>query len=185
MSKGKVDLSTFDNSSYNIGASMPKQLLWYIVNASFFLNPFFPFRSVKPALLRLFGASVGEGVVIHPRVNIKFPWKLSIGDHCWIGQHAWIDNIDKVIIGNNVVLSQGALILGGDHDYKRSDFPTTMGNITLEDGCWIGARAIVVRSVTIGSHAVLTAGSMAGKDLEPYGIYQGNPAQKVRERVIE
>lgn len=184
MSKGKVDLSTFNNEHYRIGASTIKQLLWYTCNVLFFINPLFPFRSIKPSLLRLFGAKVGKGVVIHPGVNIKFPWKLSIGNHCWIGQRVWIDNIDQVHIGNHVVISQGALILGGDHDYSKCDFPTTMGAITLEEGAWIGAKAIVVRKVRVGSHAVLAAGSMASKDLEPYGIYQGNPAQKVRERSI-
>src|SRR5690606_40517111 len=68
-------------------------LLWYFTNALFFINPLFPSRSPKPALLRLFGARVGRGVVIHPGVNIKFPWKLRIGDHCWIGQRAWLDNL--------------------------------------------------------------------------------------------
>ncbi len=184
MNKGSVDLSTFNNSSYKIGASLPKQLLWYFVNGVCFINPLFPFRSIKPHLLRWFGANVGKNVVIHPGVNIKFPWKLSIGENSWIGQRAWIDNIDEVIIRKNVVISQGALVLSGDHDYKKSDFPTTMGVIVLEEGCWIGAKAIVTRSVKVGSHAVLTAGSMASKNLEDYGIYQGNPAQKVRERVV-
>ena len=84
----------------------------------------FPFRSLKPALLRLFGAKVGKGVVIHPAVNIKFPWKLTIGNNSWIGQRVWLDNLDSLTIGNNVVISQGAMIIQGSHDYKKIEYPT-------------------------------------------------------------
>ncbi len=181
----RVDLSRFDNSQYEVGASLIKRTLWYFTNALFFINPCFPFRSPKPALLRLFGAKVGKGVVIHPGVNIKFPWKLSIGDHCWIGQRAWLDNIDQLTIGNNVVISQGGMIIQGSHDYKKVDYPTLHKPVVLEDGSWVGAGAIVMLGVTMKSHSVLSAGSVATKDLDAYTIYQGNPALPIRERVID
>lgn len=181
----QVDLSRFDNSDFPKGAGVIKMTLWYFVNAFFFLNPAFPFRSIKAGLLRLFGARVGKGVVIHPGVNIKYPWKLTIGDHCWIGQRAWLDNIDQLTLGNHVVISQGAMIVQGSHDYKKPHYPTYSKPVHLEDGSWVGAGAIVTLGVRFGSHAVLAVGSVATKDLEPYSIYQGNPAVKVRERVIE
>ena len=56
--------------------------------------------------MRLFGASVGKGVIINPRVNIKYPWKLVIGSNVWIGEKVWIDNLADVTIGDNVCLSQ-------------------------------------------------------------------------------
>lgn len=185
MERPTVDLSRFDNSDFPKGAGAIKQTLWYFTNALFFINPCFPFRSVKPGLLRLFGARVGKGVVIHPGVNIKFPWKLVIGDHCWIGQRAWLDNIDQLTLGNNVVISQGGMIIQGSHNYKQVDYPTMSGPVTLEDGSWVGAGAMVMLGVTLRSHSVLAAGSVATKDLEPYTINQGNPAVFVRERVIE
>ena len=182
----QVDLSRFDNTkTVDPGAGAVKRTLWYFTNALFFLNPCFPFRSLKPMLLRLFGAKVGRGVVIHPGVNIKFPWKLSIGDHCWIGQRAWLDNLDRLTIGDHVVISQGAMIIQGSHDYKKVDYPTYTRPVVLENGSWVGAGAIVTLGVTMKSHSVLAAGSMASKDLEPYTIYQGNPAQPVRERIID
>jgi putative colanic acid biosynthesis acetyltransferase WcaF len=186
IARKKVDLSRFDNSTtFDPGAGVLKRTLWYFVNALFFLNPAFPFRSPKPGLLRLFGARVGKGVVIHPGVNIKFPWKLTIGDHCWIGQRAWLDNLDQLTIGDNVVISQGAMIIQGSHDYKKIDYPTYSKPVVLMEGSWVGAGAIVTLGVKLGSHAVLAVGSVATKDLEPYTIYQGNPAQPLRERVIE
>lgn len=184
--RAQVDLSRFDNTkSFDPGAGAVKRTLWYFTNALFFLNPCFPFRSPKPMLLRLFGAKVGRGVVIHPGVNIKFPWKLSIGDHCWIGQRAWLDNLDRLTIGDHVVISQGAMIIQGSHDYKKVDYPTYTRPVVLENGSWVGAGTIVTLGVTMKSHSVLAAGSMASKDLEPYTIYQGNPAQPVRERIID
>ncbi|MBP7155735.1 MAG: WcaF family extracellular polysaccharide biosynthesis acetyltransferase [Flavobacteriales bacterium] len=182
----QVDLSRFNNTAtFDPGAGVIKRTLWYFTNALFFLNPAFPFRSPKPWLLRMFGARVGKGVVIHPGVNIKFPWKLEIGNNSWIGQGAWLDNLDRLSIGNNVVISQGAMIIQGSHDYKKVDYPTYTKPIVLEDGSWIGAGAIVTLGVTIKSHAVLAVGSVATKDLEAYTIYQGNPAQPVRERIVE
>ena len=182
----QVDLSRFDNSTtFTPGAGVVKRTLWFFTNALFFQNPAFPFRSPKPWLLRLFGARVGKGVVIHPGVNIKFPWKLTIGDHCWIGPRAWLDNLDQLTIGNNVVISQGAMIIQGSHDYKKINYPTYSKQVVLMNGSWVGAGAMVTLGVTLGSHAVLAAGSVATKDLEPYMIYQGNPAQPVRERIID
>ena len=181
----RVDLSRFNNADFPKGAGAVKMTLWYFTNALFFQNPLFPFRSPKPALLRLFGARVGKRVVIHPGVNIKYPWKLTIGDHVWIGQRAWLDNIDQLIIRDHVVISQGAMIIQGSHNYKRVDYPTMSGPVVLEEGSWVGAGAMVMLGVTLKSHSVLAAGSVATKDLEAYMIHQGNPAQPVRERVIE
>jgi putative colanic acid biosynthesis acetyltransferase WcaF len=177
-----TDLSTFDNSWFDRGAPRWKERLWQIVNGLFFLNPFNPFSGVKVRLLRLFGAEVGKGVLIKPRVNSKFPWKLHIGDHVWIGEGVWIDNLAEVRIGSHVCLSQGAMLLCGNHDYKKPSFDLIVAPITLEDGVWIGAKAVVCPGVTAHSHAVLTVGSVAAKDLEAGGIYRGNPAERVRDR---
>lgn len=181
----RADLRRFNNADFPLGAGFIKRTLWYFTNAVFFINPLFPFRSPKPVLLRLFGAKVGRGVVIHPGVNIKFPWKLSIGSHVWIGQRAWLDNIDQLTIQDNVVISQGAMLILGSHDYKRPDYPTLSGPVVLEEGSWVGAGALVLGGVTLRSHALLAAGSVTGKNLEAYTIYRGNPAVAVRERVMK
>jgi len=122
--------------------------------------------------------------VIKPGVNIKYPWKLQVGDNCWIGERAWIDNLDNVIIGNNCCLSQGALLLCGNHHYGKTTFDLITRPIVIEDGVWIGAQSTVTGGVTCSSHSVLAAGSVASTDMEPYGIYRGNPAVKVKERPL-
>jgi putative colanic acid biosynthesis acetyltransferase WcaF len=179
------NLSKFSNAWYNPGASILKQAFWYCVSAVIFKTYLFPFSELKTWLLGVFGARIGWNVNIKPSVNIKYPWRLSVGNNTWIGEKVWIDNLDEVVIGSNVCVSQGALLLCGNHNYKKETFDLVTGKITLEDGVWVGAMSIVCPGVTCKSHAVLTAGSVAAHDLEPYGIYRGNPAVLARQRIIE
>jgi len=180
----QTDLEAYNNSSYYPGGNGFKRTLWFFINALIFKTSILPFYGIKNSLLRLFGAKIGKEVEIKPCVNIKYPWFLTIGNEVWIGENVWIDCLVPVSIGNNVCLSQGAILLTGSHNYKRSSFDLITGGIILEDGVWIGAAAIINQGITAGSHAVLTTGSVATKNLEPYSIYQGNPAVKVRDRVI-
>lgn len=178
-----VDLGRYNNSWYQPG-SVFKKGLWLLVNALFFNNTLAFLNGLKCFLLRLFGAKVGKKVIIKPTVNIKYPWFLSIGDNVWIGEKVWIDNLGPVTIGNNVCISQGAFILTGNHNYKKSSFDLIIDTIILEDGVWIGAKATVCPGVVCKTHSVLSVASVATADLDAYGIYQGVPAQKVRTRII-
>lgn len=177
----KTDLSRFTIGDYQPGNKLII-LLWACINY-FIFNSAIPWPSgLKASLLRLFGAKVGQGLVLKIRVRIKCPWRLTIGNHCWVGEDVWIDNLEYVTIGDHVCLSQGALLLTGNHDYSRSDFPYRLGSILIEDGVWIGARATVCPGVSCGSHSILTVQSVATRDLEPWQIYSGNPAGVVRTR---
>lgn len=180
----KTDLSAFDNTTFSKGRNVLFIYLWLVVSACFFESKLFPFIKPKIFFLRLFGADIQNSVIIKPNVKIKFPWKLSIGEYSWIGEGVWIDNLDSVVIGCNCCLSQGAMLLTGNHSFKKVSFDYMNAPIVLEDGCWVGAQAIVSPGVSIGSHAVLTVGSIATKDLEAYYIYQGNPANQIRKRII-
>ena len=182
--KTKTDLSVYTTGNYNIGANPIKRLLWYFTNVLFFINPLNPSGSIKNVLLRLFGAKIGKGVIIKPNVNIKYPWKLEIGDYTWIGEKAWIDNLGNVVIGKNCCLSQGAFILCGNHNFKKQAFDLMVKEITLEDGVWIGAKSIVAPGVVCKSHSVLAVNSVATTTLEEYSIYRGNPAEKIKTREI-
>jgi putative colanic acid biosynthesis acetyltransferase WcaF len=183
------ELKTVDNASYKttivIGAGKLKQVCWYVTNTLFFRNPLNISSALKVGLLKLFGATIGVGVIIKPAVNIKFPWKLSIGNHSWIGENVWIDNLSEITIGANVCISQGALLLTGNHNYKRSSFDLILGSIVIEEGVWIGAQSVVCPGVVCKTHAVLSVASVASNELEAWGIYRGNPAIKVGERLID
>jgi putative colanic acid biosynthesis acetyltransferase WcaF len=181
MEKQKTNLAAYNNSWYQPG-SLVKRALWYVTSAIFFRNSLFPFSSFKVFLLRLFGARVGKKVRVKPCVTIKYPWFLVIGNNSWIGENVWIDNLGMVTIGNNVCLSQGCLLLSGNHDYNKATFDLIVKGIVLEDGVWIGAKSIVAGGVVCRDHSVLGAGSVASKELEPYSVYRGNPAVKVKDR---
>ena len=178
---GSQRLADFDNSWYNTGAGFFKKTAWYFINA-IFINSFFPFNGIKILLLKLFGANIGKGVIVKPFVSIKYPWKLTVGNHVWIGEKVWIDNLDTVIIENNVCISQGAMLLCGNHNYKNSTFDLMIGKIVLKEGSWIGAKSIVTGNVTVSENAILQVGSVASQNLEKDCLYRGNPAIKIKNR---
>jgi len=177
----QTDLSRFTIGDYSPGPKL-KVVVWYLFNY-FIMNSSLPWPySVKVFILRLFGAGIGKKVVIKARVRIKYPWRLTIGDHSWLGEDVWIDNLEMVKIGSNVCLSQGAMLLTGNHDYRFADFPYRLGKIHIMDGAWIGAKAVVCPGITCKEASILTVNSVATKNLEPMGIYTGNPAILTRHR---
>jgi putative colanic acid biosynthesis acetyltransferase WcaF len=180
----EVSNNKFNNSWYNPGNKITI-IIWYFINALFLKNTLFPFSSIKIYLLRVFGAKIGRGVILKPGISVKYPWFLEIGNYVWIGENVWIDNLAKVIIEDNVCISQGVFLLCGNHDYKKSTFDLIVGDINLKRGCWIGAKSIVCPGVTVNSHAVLAVSSVASFNLEEFTIYQGNPAKKIRTRKLE
>lgn len=178
-----TDLASFDNRWYQPGQKW-KIGLWFLVS-NLAIHSYLPVPvKIKCLILRLFGAKIGPGVVIKPGVNIKYPWQLHVGAHAWIGEQVWIDNLAPVSIGAHACVSQGAMLLTGNHNFKKSSFDLILGAITLHEGVWIGAQATVCPGVVCGSHSVLTVGSVATKALAAYGIYQGNPAVLTKERTI-
>jgi|ERR1035437_6327066 putative colanic acid biosynthesis acetyltransferase WcaF len=178
-----VNLSKFNNSWYKPAGTI-RILTWYFVNGLFFINPLFPLSGIKVILLKLFGAKIGNNVIIKPLINIKYPWLLRIGNNVWIGERVWIDNLAEVHIHDNVCISQGALLLCGNHNYKSESFDLRVGEIILENGVWVGAKAVICPGITMRSHSILTVGSVLQKNSEPYTIYQGNPAVAIRKREI-
>jgi putative colanic acid biosynthesis acetyltransferase WcaF len=173
----------FDKKDFDNGASSLKILLWYFTSVVFIRSGIIPFSNIIVFILRSFGAKIGKNVRIKPGIYIHYPWKLSIGDYSWLAE-CRIENLAEVNIGDNVCVSQKAMLLTGNHNYKSVHFDLITKPINLEEGAWIGANATVCPGITVRTHAVLTVGSIATKDLEAYSIYQGNPAIKVKERVI-
>jgi len=174
----------FDTGDYKVGAGRLKQFLWYYTNVVFFKSSIIPVSWILVSLLRLFGAKIGKDVRIKPGIQIKYPWKLEIGDYSWLAD-CYIENLDQVIIAENCCISQEAVLITGNHNYSHSSFDLMVAPITLEEGAWVGAAAKVGPGVTLHSHAVLTMGSVATSNLLPYSIYQGNPAVKIKERILK
>lgn len=179
-----VDLSNYSADRFERGAGKLREAAWLVVSLILFRLCPFSLSRFKCAVLRMFGAKIGIGVVIKPQVKITFPWKLEIGNHVWLGEECWLLNLERIIIGNHVCISQRAFLCTGNHNYKSPRFDLMVKPIVLEDGSWAGAGSWVGPGVTMRTHAVLAAGSVANAELQPWGIYQGNPAVLVKQRVV-
>lgn len=129
--------------------------LWAAVELLVIYNPWQPSSMLRTKVLRVFGAEVGEQVLIRPRVRIKFPWKLRIGDRSWIGEGAWIHNQDRVEIGKDVVVSQEAFVTTGSHALA-ADMALITKPVHIADGAWIATRAIILGGSSIGTSAVIS-----------------------------
>jgi putative colanic acid biosynthesis acetyltransferase WcaF len=166
------------------GKGFAIRVVWLFVNAVVFLNPVLPFYGLKRWVLRKFGAEIGDGVLIKPAVNIKYPWMLEIGEHSWIGERVWLDCTAPLKIGRHVAISQGAYLCCGMHDWQDPGMGSMVAPIVVEDGAWIASYALIAGNVTIGQEAMVALGSVVFNDCEPRGIYRGNPAQRVGVRRI-
>lgn len=180
----RVQLAQTHPGTYRPGRSYPVRALWLVVEALVLLNPILVSYRFKVAVLRMFGARVGRGLVIKPGAHVKYPWRLWIGDDCWIGERAWIDNMEDVTLGSNVVVSQGAYLCTGNHDWSDRVMPLTPSPIRIEDGAWIGAFARIAPGTTIAPGSIVALGGVLFSDTEPWGIYRGNPAERVGTRIL-
>ena len=176
-----VRLDLFSAASFDRGRSRLVEALWIVMQA-LFVSSVVPGSVHRRFLLRAFGAVIGKGIVVKTGVRIKFPWRLVVGDHSWIGEGAWIDNLAEVRIGAHCCISQGAYLCTGSHDWTKSQFDLIVRPIVIGDGAWIGANTSVAPGTVVGEGAVLTMGSVARGLLEPRRIYRGNPAVAVASR---
>lgn len=158
------------------------EAIWHVCKCFLFLTPLPVPSGFKCFILRLFGARIGKGVVIKPQVKIHFPWKLTIGDFVWIGEEVFILNFEPAIIGAHCCISQRAFLCGGSHDYRQPDMPYRNGPIVVEDGAWVGAQVFVAPGVTIGTEAVITAGSVVTRDQPARMVCGGYPCLPLKER---
>ena len=158
------------------------EAIWYLAKCFLFLTPFPVPSALKRSVLRFFGARIGRGVVIKPRVNIHLPWKLTVGDFSWIGEEALILNFEPVTIGAHCCISQRAFLCTGNHDYRKPAMPYRNRPVTVEDGGWVGAQAFVAPGVTIRNEAVILAGSVVTTDPPPRTVCGGNPCTPLRPR---
>jgi putative colanic acid biosynthesis acetyltransferase WcaF len=159
------------------------EAIWLLMQALLVTSPL-SFSLVRRFALRLMGARIGRGVTIKSGVRVKFPWRLSVGDYCWIGQDAWLDNLAAVRIGSHCCLSQGVYLCTGSHDWASTSFDLIVKPIVLEDQVWLAARSVIGPGVVARQGAVLALGSVATTDLSSWHIHRGNPALAVRPRAI-
>ena len=151
---------------------------WWLISNLIFVNAFTP-GSLRPTILRIFGATVGTGVSIRRGVRVHFPWNLEIGDDCWIGEEVWFINHEKVTIGSDVCISQRSIICSGGHDYRSASLEYAHKPVTIKDGAWVCLDAKVLPGVTIGECSVVSAGEIVRKSLPDYSMLVGGQVRPI------
>ena len=151
---------------------------WWLISNLIFVNAFTP-GSLRPTILRIFGATVGTGVSIRRGVRVHFPWNLEIGDDCWIGEEVWFINHEKVTIGSDVCISQRSIICSGGHDYRSASLEYAHKPVEIKDGAWICLDAKVLPGVIIGECSVVSAGEIARKPLPDYSMLVGGQVRPI------
>jgi putative colanic acid biosynthesis acetyltransferase WcaF len=168
--------------SFSVSNRMGR-LVWSITWTLLFRPSPRPFHSWRAFLLRVFGAKLGPNCHFYPRSRVWAPWNLECADGVTLGDEAEIYNPSLVTMGSHAIVSQQAYICGATHDYNDPAFPLISFPMSLGAYSWVCARASVSPGVNVGEGAVLGLGSVATRDLEPWTVYAGVPAQRVKQRV--
>lgn len=174
-------LDRYTAAGFDRGAPRWKEALW-VGFGCVLLASWLPGSAWRRLLLIAFGARIGSGVVLKPGVRVKFPWRLSVGDHAWIGEQVWIDNLAEVSVGAHACLSQGAYLCTGSHDWSSEAFDLITRPIVIEDHAWLGAGAALAPGAIMRKGAVLSMAAFGRGELSEWTIYAGNPAAPVRKR---
>lgn len=169
-------LAGFTGAGYDKGRNKLWQAAWFATSNLVFQKWWLPVR-FRPALLRLFGAQIGSNVFIRHRVRVHWPWKLTVGSSSWIGEDAWLLNLEPITIGDDVCISQAAFLCTGSHRRDSPTFEYDNDSVAIGDGVWIAARATVLRGVTVQAGSVVRAHALvwrsdqapAGRDGEDRG----------------
>lgn len=177
-----IDLSRYDQSFFDRGRPNVVILLWWLIQAVCFPLTLHNMSGIRCALLRLFGATIGKGVVIRPTARVTYPWKVAIGDYSWIGDDVVLYSLDRITIGAHTVISQECYLCTGSHDINDRTFKLKTTPIAIGDGVWIATDCFIAPGVTIGSNTVVGARSSVFRDLPPAMVAWGNPCKAMRSR---
>lgn len=182
----QLDLQHYQNRHSH--DSKMRRLRWNIVYWLLYrISPdkIYFFERWRVGLLRFFGAKIGPLThSIYSTSLIWAPWNLELGDNVALSQCTNIYAVDKITIGNNVVVSREAFLCTASHDISSPIMELTTAPITIGNNVWICARAIVLPGVTIGDGAVVAAGAVVTKDVEPWTVVGGNPARVIKKREL-
>ena len=179
-----VDLRKYDQSWFDRGRAGWYILLWWFVQAiAFPLTPH-PFNNLRCALLRLFGASIGKGVLIRPTARFTYPWKVTIGDYSWIGDDVVLYSLDHIHFGEHCVISQKSYLCTGTHDPQDPAFGLITASVIINNGVWIAADCFIGPGVEIGANALIGARSSVFKNMPAGFVCTGNPCRPRHRREI-
>ncbi|MBW5448364.1 colanic acid biosynthesis acetyltransferase WcaF [Cohnella sp. CFH 77786] len=178
----RIRLNLYKQDGYSRGRGGATVLTWWFVHATLFRWSPQPMYGFRRFLLRLFGAKLGTGVKVRPSASITYPWKVSIGDHSWIGDRAELYSLDRIEIGAHCVVSQRSYLCTGSHDMEDPAFSLVVKPIRIEDGAWVASDVFVYPGVTIGTMAVAAARSTVLRDIPAEQVHAGTPAKFLKWR---
>jgi putative colanic acid biosynthesis acetyltransferase WcaF len=179
----RVDLSKFvADRTYLGGRPRLLHIAWLFVSCIFFTSHFPWPSTLKCALLRFFGASIGAGVVIKPDVYVHVPWNLVLAESVWIGQGCVLLNFERITIGPNSALAHEVYLAAAGHDVTDPYMAYQHKPINIEDSVWVATRATVLAGVTLGSGCVVQAGAVVTRSIDPWTFASGVPARESGKR---
>jgi putative colanic acid biosynthesis acetyltransferase WcaF len=179
-----INTDTFTGASFSLKNRLAR-VLWNAVNFFFFRFTPKPFHMWRVFILRLFGAKIGKGVHVYPRVNIWAPWNLELKDESGIANGVTLYSQGKITIGKRTVISQGAHLVSGSHDYTKKGFPLFTKPIYIGDHVWIAAEAFIHPGIVIGDGAVIGARSVVTSDMPSWMVCSGHPCKVIKDRVFD
>ncbi len=170
-----IDLSAAPGAGEAWDAPAWKVYAWGLVELLLVSSAWQVSSRVRRAALRAFGARIGEGVILRPRLRVRFPWKLEIGPRSWIGEDVWLHNQDTITIGADAVVSQGTFVTTGSHAHRR-DMALVTRPVRIEDGAWVTARCIVTGGSRVGVSALVTPGSVVSGEVPDGAVFGPDPS---------
>jgi len=179
-----TNTDTISGPSFSLKNRLSR-VVWNIVYVCFFRFSPKPLHAWRAFLLKLFGAQVGKGVHVYPKVAIWAPWNLILEDECGIANGVTLYCQGPIAIGKRAVISQGAHLVAGTHDYTKLGFPLYTKPINIGDYVWVAADTFIHPGVTIGEGAVIGARAVVSKNMPPWMVCAGHPCKPVKKRYLE
>lgn len=176
-----IDLSRAPGSRESWDRPLRVVLAWAVVERLLVTNALQLSSGVRVWALRKFGARIGQGVVTRPGLKVRFPWKLTVGDRCWIGEDVWLHNQDQLVVGSDVVISQDSFITTGTHAYRR-DMALLTRPVHIDDGAWVTSRCMVLGGSHVGRSALILPHTVVKGEVPPNAVYGSPEAGVVGER---
>jgi acetyltransferase-like isoleucine patch superfamily enzyme len=170
---------------------MRKSIKVFIINKMIKLLPDSHFFKLKVFMYRWAGFNISSTARIYSSVNIYGDMSVSVGHNTFIGHEVLIvgGSKSKIFIGDFVDIAPRVLIESGSHIIDMENIRTagdgTSSDITIENGVWIGAGAIILGGVCIGKKSIIAAGSLVNKDITSFSMAAGVPARVIKKYDME
>lgn len=179
-----VDLRQYNSSQHQRGRPSWVVILWWLIQGVLFPLSLHNLNGFRGWLLRLFGAQIGQGVVIRPTARFTYPWKIAIGDYSWIGDDVVLYSVDRIEIGCHCVISQKSYLCTGSHDLKDPSFSLITSPINIGNGVWVATDCFIAPGVAIGANSVIGARSSVFRNISEQKIAWGSPCTSHRDRIV-